>query len=236
MKLRDVDEVHAVDAGDHGRGQEHDGGNRENLDDGVLVNVDEAKGGVELERDGLGDMARMLAQGLGIAREGLETARHELGQLGFGADTAEKRHDALDRHKALGDLERQELIAAGPAQDLAIAVARNVGAAVVFRPHENLLGDIVDVALDMLEDIGRAIHDRLQQADEKIARAGAEFRVPLGLNREGEKRARIFVAHRNEQPVGEDEGDRCRLGVIAVGVIKHRRGHVARAILGEEAA
>src|SRR6266404_4318878 len=51
LQLGQYLEVHAIDAGDQGRRQEGDAGNRENLDDLVLVDVDETDGRIHQEVD-----------------------------------------------------------------------------------------------------------------------------------------------------------------------------------------
>src|SRR3546814_4069430 len=75
-QLRHVLEVHAVNRGDEGRRQEGDGGDREDLDDGILLDGHHAEGCVEQEGDLLGEEAHVVVQRAGVAPQGLRSEEH----------------------------------------------------------------------------------------------------------------------------------------------------------------
>src|SRR5262245_9457011 len=67
VELRHVLEIHAVDRGDQGRRHQHDGRDREYLDDVVLLDRDDAKQGIEHECDLAGKIAGVVGQRLHVA-------------------------------------------------------------------------------------------------------------------------------------------------------------------------
>ncbi len=88
----------------------------------------------------------------------------------------------------------------------------------------------------MLQQIGGAIDDGLQQAQEDVQAAAPNLGLALGLGREGRERARLDIADGHQPVAGEDEGDGAwhRPGLIQAAEQGGR--HEGRAIVLVEAA
>src|SRR3546814_3083254 len=93
-QLRHVLEVHAVNRGDEGRRQEGDGGDREDLDDGILLDGHHAEGCVEQEGDHLGEEAHVVVQRAGVAPQGL----HPGADFGIALDRKSTRLNSSNAH------------------------------------------------------------------------------------------------------------------------------------------
>ena len=68
-QLGHISEIHAVDRGHQGRGQEGDRGHRDDLDDRGLLDVDQTQGRRELEIDALGHRLGVGQQAGGVAAQ-----------------------------------------------------------------------------------------------------------------------------------------------------------------------
>ena len=151
-------EVHAVDAGDHGGRQEHHRGDREDLDDLVLFDIDEALGGVHQEVD-------LLEQEGGVGHQGVQVV------LDFRAGAAAVlvgAHVALDKgDRALGVHQAEP--------DLAVAVLQ-VGQLfdAVFQLRlfvfQHQVADFLQVAVDVLQAVRHVFHFLLENAEQNVQR------------------------------------------------------------------
>ena len=80
MQLRHILEVHAVDAGDQGRGYANHADHGHHLDDVALVDGDEAEHGIEEELQLLGQVIVEVAEGGDVEAQGLQPRPQVLGK------------------------------------------------------------------------------------------------------------------------------------------------------------
>ena len=109
-------------------------------------------------------------------------------------DLRQEREHASHADQTLARLRRQIVAAAEADQDLLIVAAGRriaVGA-------ENLLRQRVDFAADLLQNVGRAIDDGLEQAHQDDIAARPQIDLTLGAIGEGVERLRLGVAHRHK--------------------------------------
>jgi hypothetical protein len=76
-----VFEIHSVDRGHEGRRQEDDGGDGEDLDDAVLLDPDHAEGRIEEEGDLAREKSGVIADGVKVARDRLDSGAAVFGAL-----------------------------------------------------------------------------------------------------------------------------------------------------------
>src|SRR5204863_7698803 len=104
FKLRHYREIHAVDRCDQGRRHQRHGHHREQLDDVVLLEVDDAEHGVEHEGDLVGEIRGVVGERADVALHGLELLAHVLGPFHAFHHGGKEGYDAPDRDETLADL------------------------------------------------------------------------------------------------------------------------------------
>src|SRR3989337_647705 len=233
IELRHVAEVHAVDRGDQRRRQKDDGGNREDLDDGVLLDADHAERGIEQKDDLAGKKGGVIGQRDDVARGGTDAGLERLDFLPLIGGMNEKGEKPPERVGAF----------AGLRGDLALAPDRSqqhVEAALPRRDPtfdlEDRMGQPLDLRLYALDEIRKPVDDRFQEANQDSCPA-LELRLRSVASRDIDREGAWFgIAECDETLAGKNEGDRRRSGLALLGLIEQRRGHEIGAVLLIEAA
>src|SRR5580692_12610424 len=104
LELRHDLEIHAVDRGDDRRRHEDDRQHREQLDDVVLREVDEAESRVEQELDLLRLEARILLKRLQVAQSGLGGLAHRLRRVRSASFRRQEQEEPLDLDEAFAQI------------------------------------------------------------------------------------------------------------------------------------
>src|SRR5229473_1196351 len=184
-------EVHSVDAGDQRRRHERDRGDGEDLDDAVLLDIDHPEQRVELEIDDAGNRGTVLRQRRHVARQALDVIVQSLVVLLF-ARQGEKAEQPAEADQTVAHLRRTPLILAYQTQQfLKIEPGDPGGAARLAVEYGRR--DAVDVASDMLQHVGDAVDDRLEQAAERGRAVGAHRGVSFGMGQKCHKGSRLVV-------------------------------------------
>ena len=218
-------EIHAVDAGDQRRRHEHHRDDREDLDDVVLLDVDQAERGFQQERGLRAEEAGVVRQRGDVAADRVKAvallAGHRRGLL-------HEHQQPAQAHQALARL-GVELAVEADALDHAAQVAA-VGRAVAAL-GEDAAREVVEIAADALQHVSEALGERFHQAGEQRQRGGARGRMLFGVRDELLERLGIEVAVRHQARAGEDERHRHGDRPVGVELRRHRGGHVQRAVV-----
>nr|DAO23870.1 MAG TPA: hypothetical protein [Caudoviricetes sp.] len=185
--------VHAVDAGDQGRGHEDHGGHREDLDDLILLDVDEPQRGVL-------DVVQTLETEIGVVDERIDVLDHQLQPRIDVVGEALAAQDAREHTLPVEDVFAQQhgaLLQGVDAVDH-LLVDR------IFRVH--VLAQRGDLLGDQLDHVGVEVDAHLEQRDEDVVARGVAPVVHLQPFLGFAESAELGAAHRDQHTlVGDDE-------------------------------
>ena len=128
---------------------------------------------------------------------------------------------ALQRHQALAQIRQQVAL---PAELLQYRLERALARSPQVGAGEDALGNRVDLAAGVFEDIGEPVDDGFQQGEQDPGRT-VQIQVDLrGPLRKRCECTRFGGTHGNQQPVGDHETDRRHLGILLLAARRQRDG------------
>jgi len=150
-------DVHAVDAGDEGRGHEEHAGDGEYLDDLILLDVDEAERGLQQEGHLLRLLVGVVVHALDVAHDAAEL-RGEIAPHPGGGVVEEVLQHAADAEQAFTHVGDEGTAAAQELDDIAEVFFHGC-VCFVGVETEDVAADFFHVGLDALEGVGDAGDD-----------------------------------------------------------------------------
>src|SRR5262249_27759558 len=151
----------------------------------------------------------------------LQAELHVLERLVAGGGGQRRREEAdhpRQAQQALADRRYQIVVAAERADD-----GLQVPPGPVRPERGRTLGkdglrNLIQVLADLLEDVGDAVDEGFQQADQRLFAGGAALLSAQQLLGVGGDRARLHIAQRDQRAPRQDEGDAGALRQRRVGV------------------
>jgi hypothetical protein len=199
-----VVEVHAVDRGDEGGRQEQHRQHREDLDDVILLDVDEAEGGIEQDVDVVGEEGGAVGERGEVAAEGVGDGCGLRGEAGAAGRPLPEQHEPLQPGDALADVGDELAVAADGSEHMPQPV---VPAAVRHRRAEHRLRDAVDLPFGEFEGVGEPVDHGIEQAGEHPFGGRRGQRFLLRAAAEHLEGARFDPAQGDEPAAVQQEGD-----------------------------
>src|SRR5690606_7825691 len=130
-------------------------------------------------------------------------------------------NEAADRDQAFAHLRREIALPAERLED--IVVDRRLALVVGL---ENLVGYLVDLAANALENVGRTVDHGVQQVHQYGLAGDGRRTGAAELVLDDAERPRFVIAHRDQPVTGEDERDRRQLRRRGFGLAHQARRHV----------
>src|ERR1700731_1292689 len=136
------------------------------------------------------------------------------------------KQKAADGNQALAHFGGEVAFAANRAENLVIAAIGSPA----FR-FEYVMGDLIDLPADALQNVGRAVDDGIKQVHQHRFPAHRRRADAAKLVADDHEWARLFITNRYQPVPGQYEGDRSSLWVGGISLTHQSGGHVARPIL-----
>ncbi len=214
LQFRHELEVHPVHARDERGRQQRDARHREDLDDLVLVDVDEADRGVHQEVDLVEQERRVVVQRLDVAQD-LPRILELLGVQHLAAH--HEAHGAARVHHVAADAAVQVLLARDGCQHLAGARIRHVA-------RQHLGAHFLELVVDALERVGGVFRVQVEQLEQHLLGILDQARRPARAHAQQPEDGQVLVVDGEQYALAlervvdqvEDEGHAHRTGVVLV--------------------
>lgn len=153
-----------------------------------------------------------------------------------GAGEIEEAQQAAQADEAVPSLRGEILARTHPGQRLLQRFGRHAPPVGGPATQHDQFRDRVNVAADALEDVGHPVDDFVEQIHEHVGRRCAQRVIAVCMRGEDSEGPGIAVADRDEQIVGQDEGNGRVFRLGRVRLPHHVRRHEHGPVLAIEAA